>query len=393
MPTDASRGEVPKGLYFHVNWGRLALQRGVLRASGRLARVRFGPLIRPASLPSGWVELRPRLAGVCGSDITLLKGHASPYLRPLTSFPAVLGHEVVAELADSGTRVVVEPTLSCAARRLPPCQMCAMGQSEDCLRRRDPGLGAGLMLGFHSRLPGGWSQQMWAPEEQLVVVPDAMPDERAVLTEPAAIVLNGLRQVDWHAAKEVLVVGAGTLGLLAAALVSELYPATTITVQARHPRQAQLAHELGAAHVLRGGDGVPDVHRVTGEPLRTMPGYAPYYPRGFDVVIVAAGSTSAIAASLRWAAPGAQVLMLGGAGHVSLDLTPVWSRHLRVLGSYGYGESGVDTFRAVLSLFSVMHQPLEALVTHQFGLRQHKQALNLVTVQRQEVVKAVFRPD
>ncbi len=372
-----------RGLMYSVSWGRIGLQRAFVGLSGSLARLRFREIWEPEGLPQGWTPVRPRLSGICGSDITLLKGHVSPYFRPMTSFPAVLGHEILANTSD-GTRVVVIPTLSCQSRRLPPCAYCVLGQPEDCLRRADPGLGAGLMLGYHRRLPGGWGEMLWAPEEQLVRVPDAMPDERAVLAEPGAVVLAGLRRLNWAVVKEVLVIGAGTLGQLATAMISELYPAATISVLAKYPTQAQVARAMGARYV----DGI---ERVTGAPLPTLRGFRPFYPRGFDAVVVTAGSPRALADAIGWVAPGGQSLLLGGVSQASFDATPLWARHVTLVGSYGYGDGGSDTFRAVLSLYSVMHQPLETLVTHQFRLSEYKAALNQVLVQRQGVIKAAFR--
>ena len=71
-----------------------------------------------------WVVLRNRLCGICGSDLRLLKGVESLLLEPYADFPAVLGHEVLAEVAEApadsgwrpGERVVVEPVLCCEVR-------------------------------------------------------------------------------------------------------------------------------------------------------------------------------------------------------------------------------------------------------------------------------------
>ena len=91
---------------------------------GRGATV--GPLrladVDPFPLPGpGWVQIRPRLAGICGSDLATLDGMSSRYFEPIVSFPFVPGHEVVADTHD-GSRVVLEPVLGCVARGIsPPC--------------------------------------------------------------------------------------------------------------------------------------------------------------------------------------------------------------------------------------------------------------------------------
>ena len=66
----------------------------------------------------GWHRLQPRLTGICGSDLSLVEGHASTYFEDWVSFPFVPGHEIVAD-TDDGRRVVVEPVLGHAARGLP----------------------------------------------------------------------------------------------------------------------------------------------------------------------------------------------------------------------------------------------------------------------------------
>src|SRR6478735_9751529 len=104
---------------------------------GRGARV--GPLslkdIDEPDLPGAdWVRFRPRLAGICGSDLATLDGKSSRYFEPIVSFPFTPGHEVVGEL-DDGSRAVLVPVLSCAVRGIdPPCRACVAGQINRCQR-------------------------------------------------------------------------------------------------------------------------------------------------------------------------------------------------------------------------------------------------------------------
>ena len=382
-----------RGIYYHLSLARVAAQKAWPgRASLLGARGLKYQEIPEVPRPDDWVAVKPRMSGICGSDISLLRGDSSPYMAPLTSFPAVLGHEILAVAPSNGQRVVVDPSLSCAARRLPPCQMCGIGRPDDCLRRVDPGIGPGLLLGYNSRLPGGWSEEMWAPAEQLVAVPDSMPDERAVLTEPAAIVLTGLRKLEWGQVQNALIIGSGSIGLITAALISELYPAVELFSLARYPAQQAMARQMGSRHVVSSPADDREFGRVVGAAWKTMPGFGPHYSRGFDVVVVTAGSGSALASGVSWAGSEGQILLLGGTATARLDWTPVWSRGLRIQGSYGYGESAPDTFRAVLSLFSVMSQPLEELVTHRFPLASFKDAARTVLTGRGSVIKAVFSP-
>ena len=386
----------PMALRYYLRLERVLLQRSMPRMGQRwmTANLRWEPLAldRPM-LPEHWVALRPLMTGICGSDLALLRGHSSPYLAPVTSFPAVLGHEIVAEVIEPGhplfgQRVAVDPTLGCQARGLPLCEACQDGRRDDCLRRADPGLGPGILLGYHQRLPGGWSQKMWAPADQLVPVPESFALERAVLVEPAAIVLAGLRRVQWEPVSTVLVIGTGPLGLLALAFIRTLYPSVALVALSRYPRQAELARLMGAQTVLPGPDRTLDA--VTGQPSPGMWGAPAYRPRGFDLTVVTAGSAQAVEQGMTLTRPDGQVLLLGGAGHVALDLTPLWFRRLRVIGSYGYGPSGTNTFHTVVSLLTLMQQPLEALVTHRFPLADYREAFARIT--QRDAIKVVLTP-
>src|SRR4029453_2298170 len=102
----------------------------------------------PAPPPGAWVGARPRLAGICGSDLATIDGHSSRYFEPIVSFPFVPGHEVVGEL-DDASRVVGVPVLSCVPRGIDPvCGACAVGDINRCERLAYGHLEPGLQSGF-----------------------------------------------------------------------------------------------------------------------------------------------------------------------------------------------------------------------------------------------------
>src|SRR5205814_7363597 len=179
-----------KALVFERSLPRYA----AARLAGALvpgAGARVGPLrladVDPPDLPgAGWHHVRPRLAGICGSDLATVDGHSSRYFEPVVSFPFVPGHEVVGEL-DDDSRVVLEPVLTCAARGIdPPCDRCQGDQTNRCERTAFGHLEPGLQTGYCAETGGGWSLSFVAHESQLHAVPDEMSDEAAVMVEPAA---------------------------------------------------------------------------------------------------------------------------------------------------------------------------------------------------------------
>ena len=195
-----------------------------------------------------WVRLRPRLSGICGSDLATVDGHAGIYFDPIVSFPFTLGHEIVADVVgDEGRRVTVIPVLHCAIRGIDPvCEMCAAGHINLCERVAFGHLDAGLQTGFCCSTGGGWSNGLVAHPAQLVDVPDDLDDDAAVIVEPTACAVHA---ASFHTGGSSAIIGAGTVGLLTlAAIEARRDPAATppVLVGARYPHQQRYAKQMGA---------------------------------------------------------------------------------------------------------------------------------------------------
>ena len=214
--------------------------------AGPLAPLRLVHRDGPRLRGDGWVRVRPRLSGICGSDLATLSGHTSLYFTPLVSMPFVPGHEVVGETRDdapgmpAGTRVVIDPILGCRARGLEPCVECAKGQHNRCDRITAGHLSPGLQTGYCADTGGGWSGELVAHVSQLHAVPDDLPDNRAVLIEPLACAVHIARRAALVDGGSALIVGAGAVGLFTALALRELTPAGHVTIVAKHRRQAEL---------------------------------------------------------------------------------------------------------------------------------------------------------
>ena len=211
--------------------------------------------VRPPRMPGpGWLPVRPKLTGICGSDLALISGKASLHLATLTSTPFVPGHEIVGEIGAGprrGERVVVQPALGCSVRGVtPPCPECAQGLPALCRNVIDGDLSAGLQTGFCRETGGGWSEGLVAHESQLHTVPDDLSDEDAVLVEPLACALHAARRADVQPGETIAIIGAGTIGLLTLAAVREAAPSATIIVVAKHAGQQTAARRFGADDVF-----------------------------------------------------------------------------------------------------------------------------------------------
>src|SRR3954447_25797187 len=351
---------------------------------GRMPGVLAGPITPlrrvhhepPEPRHDGWVRVRPRLAGICGSDLATLSGHASLYLSALVSMPFVPGHEVVGETLDdapglpAGSRVVLDSVLACAARGLEPCDACRTEQRNRCDRITVGHVSPGLQTGYCADTGGGWSGQFVAHVSQLHPVPDSLSDERAVLVEPLACAVHAARRADVGAGQSVLVVGAGAVGLFITLALRELTPAAVVTVVAKHRRQAELARLFGATDVVSPAEVVGGVRRPT-RALRLEPERGPaYLLGGVDVAIDAVGSRSTIDTALRTTRAGGRVLLAGMPGE-NVDLTPAWFRELEVTGAYA---TAGDAFEVATRLAATA--PLDDLVGVAYPLSRWREALD-----------------
>ncbi|WP_457637626.1 zinc-dependent alcohol dehydrogenase [Oceanithermus sp.] len=335
--------------------------------------------------PPGWVRARVRLAGICGSDLALLFGKNSPRLSPFFSFPAVLGHEILAEL--EGSRVAVNPLLACAERGLEPCPACARGEEGLCQNVAEGSLAAG-MLGYNRDLPGGWGGWIVAQPERLHLIPDGVPDQRAVLAEPLAVALRGLRRAfakgdGYGFPGSVLIIGAGTIGLLSLALLRALGYRGRLDVVARHRMQADLARKLGASGVFASSRNA--LENIGAKEYKPILG-PPVYRGGYEAVIEAAGSPSSLEAASWATREGGTVLLLGAAGEVRHDFSPHWFSELTWKGSYTYGRAD---FAYAVGMLPELNG-LEELVAPPFSLPAWRHAL--AAIRQRRVVKAVFTP-
>jgi threonine dehydrogenase-like Zn-dependent dehydrogenase len=338
------------------------------------------------SLPEkpGFVTVRVRLCGICGSDLALLLGKSSPRLSPFFSFPAVLGHEILGEI--DGQRVAINPILGCRERGLPSCAACESGEDGLCRNAAEGSLAPGL-LGFCRDLPGGWGPQILAHSKRIHAVPEGVPDARAALAEPLAVSLRGIRMAkgllgSWP--DRLLIIGGGSIGLLAvAALRGEGYSGK-VHVIARHPVQAQTAQDLGSDAVHASFDAAAQAGGGKSYPAIIGPSA---WRGGYPLVIDAAGSQSSLDQSAWAVAEGGTVVFLGAPATLKHDFAPHWFREIKLVGSYTYSR---QDFADSVNLLAAL-PALDAIPSVRFALSEWKSALRAVLSRR--TIKAMFDPN
>ncbi len=374
---------------------------------GPHACTRYGEVDEPALPSDRWVRVRTRLGGICGSDLAVIGLKASPATSPFSSFPFVLGHENVGVIEETGAavrgfergeRVVANPLLACAARTIdPPCAPCRAGHPSRCEHFTDGALPPGMLIGTTRGLGGSWGERFVAHESQLLRVPESVSDEAAVLVEPFACAVHAVRSSPPTHGERVLVVGAGSIGLLTLAALHALSPDAVVTVLARHDFQREHALKLGAAQVVMDrGDRMAALAAVGGARLlKTIIG-PPASVGGFDRSFVCVGGRSGMEDALRFTRAGGTVVLLGNVRSLDgLDWTPVWLKELTIRGSLTYGApwsggiasgsaaersghagTGPGAFAEALSLIAGGRAPVGSLVTHTFPLAEHAWALS-----------------
>jgi threonine dehydrogenase-like Zn-dependent dehydrogenase len=394
-----------KALQIRRSVARLGLAR-VASAIGGGTAVRVGPLeyttVDPPELPGpGWRRVRPRLAGICGSDLSMIEGHASTYFDDWVSFPFVPGHEVVGEL-DDGTRVVIEPVLGHEARGFaPPFPGAAPGDGDDYAHlitsANGTSVDAGIQIGFCSSTGGGWSRELVAHDSQLHGIADDMPDERAVLVEPLAggihaalLTVPAVERATGKRQPVVAVLGAGTMGLAAVAGLRRYVPDIRIVVGARYRHQQRAARDLGADEVVPDAELARAVRRLVGSHV-----VGDHLSAGADATIDAVGTSASLADCLRITRPRGRVVMMGMPSEVTVDLTGLWHRETELVGAYTYGtETLADGTRARtfdLALATADEIGAERWLSATYRLADHVDAIaHAAAAGRRAAIKIAF---
>ena len=256
-------------------------------------RVEVKSIARPRRA-DGFALIRLLCGGICNTDLELQRGYYG--------FSGIPGHEFVGEVVETddrsliGRRVVGEINLNCNC-----CSWCRKGMGRHCPKRS--------VLGI-VKYPGAFREFLTLPERNLHVIPDSVPTEYAVFTEPLAAACEILDQVHIPCSSQVAVLGDGKLGLLIAQVL-----------QAYGFRVHQFGHHKEKLRIASRAGVSTEVVRAR------IPASA------YDWVVDATGSPKGLPRGPHDAAPGTLILKSTLHGKVGIDTAPVIVNEMTVVGS------------------------------------------------------------
>jgi threonine dehydrogenase-like Zn-dependent dehydrogenase len=314
-------------------------------------------------LRRNWALIRVRLAGICNTDIEILRGYHN--------FRGTPGHEFVGEVQDVagvnargkarwiGKRVAGEINIACRTLDLrPSCEFCKKGLTRHCARRK--------VLGIVAQ-DGAFAEYLALPVENLRHIPDAISDEQAVFVEPLAAACEILDQVPVKEFREAAVLGDGKLAQLIARVLRSQLP--RVVLYGKHPEKLALARAARIATRKVRGD-CSDSKNVKGT---------------FALLVEGTGSPSGLALAQSMTKPrGTLVLKSTFHGAAPVETWPIVVKELTVVGSRC---GPFDKAIALLRSGTVDPRPL---ITRTFPLAEAPAAIRFA--QQPGVMKVLLKP-
>ena len=305
--------------------------------------LRFDPRRPDPSTDDGDTLLKVRLAGICATDLEIVKGYMN--------FRGILGHEFVADVISSpqkdliGQRVVGE--INCVCGR---CDLCISGLSNHCRNR--------TVLGILNH-DGAFAEYVRLPATNLHVLPKTIDDDAAVFIEPLAAAHQVLKQIKLDGRKWVTVLGDGRLGLLVAQVDCP------VRMIGKHPEKLALCEKWQIRS-------------------RSVSDIVPRHDQ--DVVVDCTGSAAGFELAMQMVRPrGTIVLKSTVAAGKALNLSPVVIDEINVVGSR------CGPFREAIRSLADKSVDVLSLINRRMKLEQGIEAMELAA--RPGVLKVLLNAE
>jgi len=306
----------------------------------------------------GELVIQVGACGICGTDVHIADGEFPP-----TPYPIIPGHEFAGRVvargpgvpADwrDGERVAVDPSLFCGH-----CRACRSGRGNLCANWNAIG----------DTVNGAFAEYVAVPAVNAYRIPDGVDDAQGALIEPLSCAVHGLRRIGPVIGEDILLTGAGTMGLLLLQLLN-MAGARSVSVVDRKAARLQAAKTLGAADIAEDAAGLG--------------------PRTFGVAVDATGAPAAIEACFRSLDRGGRLLIFGvtsGDAMVSLSPFRIYNDEITVIGSMAV----LNSFGAAADLMAAGAIDTAPLLGPPFGLAEFADAL--ASVRAGEGIKIQVAP-
>lgn len=320
------------------------------------------------------VRVGVSVGGICGSDLHYY--HHGGFGTVRVREPMALGHEfsgVVVEVGSDashlvpGMRVAVNPSRPCGH-----CRYCAEGMQNQCLDMR--------FMGSAMRTPhvqGGFREVVTVHASQPVRIDDRLSMGEAAMAEPLAVCLHAACQVGSLLDKQVLITGAGPIGMLSV-LVARRAGASRVVVTDVADAPLDLARRIGA-------DQAVNVLKDTSvlEPFRADKGT-------FDVLFEASGNQSALVSALDILRPGGVIVQLGLGGEMTLPINTIVAKELQLRGTFRFHEE----FQLAVDMMGQGMIDVKPLISATLPFEQAREAFDLASDRSQSMkVQLAFKED
>lgn len=305
-------------------------------------------------------------AGVCGSDVhgfTGSTGRRTPGI--------VMGHEFTGIITSvgadgdtfaTGDRVVVQPLTTCGT-----CEMCLAGRPNVCVNR--------TLIGMHRH--GAYAEAVSVPRQQLFALPDNLTWEQGAMVEPLSVALHAANLTPLALMDTVVIVGAGTIGLLAL-LAVRLKGAGRVIVTDMSKHRLELARQLGADIV---------VNIAEQDPIDVVK--AATHGAGADAAIEAVGISATVQQALAVTRIGGNITWIGNsAPEVTLNMQQVVTREITIRGTYGFNHE----FALAIEALRMGRIDVTPLIERVAPLEEGPSLVHDLAKGTLDVAKAILRP-
>lgn len=311
----------------------------------------------------GEVRVKVKLAGICGSDSHIYRGH-----NPFAKYPRVIGHEffgvidAVGEGVDQsriGERVSVDPVISCGC-----CYPCSVGRPNVCSSL--------TVLGVHR--DGGFSQYAVVPSKNAYVIPDEINDEFAVMIEPFTIAANATAQLKPTQNDVALIYGAGPMGLTSVQALKGVYNVKEVIVVDRIDERLAMAKSSGADRTINN----------TSLSLKDELDKLNIKP---TVIIDAACHPSILQEAITIASPAARILIMGfSSDPCQITQQGITSKELSIFSS----RLNANKFSIVIDWLNKKLIDPKKLITHRFDYMDVVQAIQTFEKDQKQCCKVLL---